>query len=96
MNKSQSSILPFFNAFCNLCIQQIASGSYRYHAGLRVLTGTMQGSGKTVMRRKDRGGPLHVFATSSRRAGDPGWALGKEWRAMLRVTIAAEATGICD
>lgn len=62
MNKSQSFILPFFNAFCNLFIQKIVSGSY-------YVTGTLQGSGKTVMRIKDTGGPLHVFATSRRRAG---------------------------
>lgn len=61
MNKSQSSVLPFFKAFCNL-FQQIVSGSY-------YVTGTLQGSGKTVMRRKDTGGPLHVLATSRRRAG---------------------------
>lgn len=56
-----------------------------------------------MVRTKDIAGPLQVFATSraetkaavQARAGAEA-RLGREWRATWRVTVAAEAAGICD
>lgn len=89
MSKSQSFTLSFFDAFIHLFIQQMDSDSY-------CVPVTPRGSGKDSGEEKGcRWAPPGVC--HGRVRAQAGARQGAKSRGqLLRVTVAAEATGICD